>query len=323
LACVNDESFTETIFVDEPDADPNSELYAFNQWLDANYLLPYNLAFRYRMQDVGSDMGFNLVPTSLEKSKQMAILTKYLWFEAYGEVVNPEFLKYYGPRIIHLIGSAAYNPNLGTEVLGTAEGGIKVTLYKCNQMNPNDIETINEYYFKTMHHEFAHILHQQKTYPKEFETYSAGHYDPSYWQERQDEIAASLGFASPYGSSQPREDFVEIIANYIVKSDAWWEAWKDMASKEWKQKLGDDGKPKMTEDEYGNLIYVYEPTTDESDGIAGKEVLETKIAICRKRLKESWEIDLDSLRANVMKRQDHIAEALQQGYKEIDEYSNR
>lgn len=320
-ACVQyEDSFTDTIFVDEPAADPDSELYAFDKWLEVNYLNTYNLDFLYKMQDVGSNIEYNLIPTQLEKSKQMAILTKYLWFDAYGEVVGPEFLKYYGPRIIHLIGSGAYNPNLGTVVLGSAEGGIKVTLYECNRIDPMNVDVLNEYYFKTMHHEFSHILHQQKTYPKEFETYSAGHYDPSYWQERADEVAASLGFASPYGSSQPREDFVEIIANFIVKSDAWWKNWLDMASKEWTPKLDKDGNTVTEEDKYGNPQIVYVETTTESDGIKGKEVLEQKIAICRKWLKESWEIDLDSLRANVGERQLHIKEALEEGSAEIDQY---
>jgi substrate import-associated zinc metallohydrolase lipoprotein len=284
--------------VDEPDLNPDSELYPFNKWLEDTYLKSYNLDFRYRMQDVGSNTDFNLVPTDLEKSKQMAILVKYLWFDAYNEVVNPEFLKQHGPRIIHLIGSGAYNPRLGTVVLGTAEAGIKITLYSCNEMVPSRIEELNEYYFKTMHHEFAHILHQKKTYPKDFEKLSAGYYDPSYWQIRTDSEAASLGFASPYGSSQVREDFVEIIANYIVKPEDWWIEWKKMAS-----------KPGVN----SNRDTIADP-------LDGEAIINAKIDICRKWLKESWDIDLDSLHRNVMERQLHIDEALAKGYAEIENY---
>jgi substrate import-associated zinc metallohydrolase lipoprotein len=300
-ACVRfEDSFTCSVFEDEPDLDPASEFYPFNKWLEDNYLIPYNLDFRYRMQDVGSDMDYNLVPAGLEKSKQIAILAKYLWFDAYSEVVNPEFLKQYGPRIIHLIGSGAYNPRLHTVVLGTAEAGIKISLFNCNEVDPNRIDVLNEYYFKTMHHEFAHILHQKKTFPKEFETYSAGYYDPGYWQERTDSEAASLGFASPYGSSQPREDFVEIIANFIVKSDEWWENWKKMAA-----------KPGIGKNQ-----------NEVSDPLDGKAILETKIEICRKWLRESWSIDLDSLRSNVAARQLQINEALIEGNQAIDKYKN-
>ena len=56
-------------------------------------------------------------------------------------------------------------------VLGTAEGGMKITLYNVNDINPDkiDINLLNEYYFQTMHHEFAHILHQTKNYDPAFD----------------------------------------------------------------------------------------------------------------------------------------------------------
>lgn len=289
-ACNDEDDFTESIFIDEEELNPSAETYAFDKWLLENYLEPYNLQFRYKMQDVGSDLDYNLVPTSLTKSQDMAVLVKYLWFDAYNAVAGEEFLKKNGPRIIHLIGSPAYNPVLQTMVLGTAEGGIKVTLYRCNNLNPKNVDEMNEYYFKTMHHEFAHILHQQKTFPKEFETYSAGYYDPSGWQFRTPSQAASLGFVSNYGSSQPREDFVEVIANYIVKTDAQWNHILDLAS-----------KPGV--DESGQII---------DDPLDGKAIIETKLEICKTWLQDAWNINLDSLKAEVQERQKHIDEVLSQ-----------
>jgi substrate import-associated zinc metallohydrolase lipoprotein len=311
-ACVEfDSSYTETVFVDEPDLDPNAENYAFEKWLEDSYLIPYNLEFRYRMQDVGSNTDYNLIPTKLQKSEEMAILVKYLWFDVYGEVVDSVFLKKYGPRIIHLIGSAAYNPNFGTKILGTAEGGIKVTLFDCNRLDPGNLRFNNKYYFHTMHHEFAHILHQQKTFPKEFEKLSAGYYDPMYWQERSDDNEdaksesqidhtqyAPLGFVSAYASGQAREDFVEVISYYITGSDAWWaKLYIDAA------KPGPNGEPTV-------------------NGKTGKEIIEAKVEICRKWLKDAWKIDLDSMRNNVRERQLHVDEALAKGFEEIEKYKN-
>ena len=287
-----DDFSNESVFVDEPDLNPSDYTYAFDKWLEDSYLTPYNLQFRYKMQDVGADMDFNLVPTNFERAQEMAILVKYLWFDVYNTVVHPDFLKAYGPRIIHLIGSAASNPVLGIEILGLAEGGLKVSLFKCNNLNFKDVEMMNEYYFKTMHHEFAHILHQQKTYPKEFENYTAGYYDPAGWQHRSESEAASLGCASPYGSSQPREDFVEIIANYIVKTDAWWANLREMASKPGVNSSGQNVP----------------------DTVDGKAVLEAKLGICRKWMKDAWDIDLDALRAEVQERQLHIEELMSQTY---------
>jgi len=292
-SCSDDDGFdSESVFVDEPELNPNDYTYSFDKWLEETYLIPYNMQFRYKMQDAGADMDYNLVPTNFEKAQQMAILVKYLWFDVYGEVVDPDFLRAYGPRIIHLIGSAASNPVQGTEILGLAEGGLKVSLFKCNDLNYRDIEQMNEYYFKTMHHEFAHILHQQRTYPKEFEVHTAGFYDPVGWQYRTESEAASLGCASPYGSSQPREDFVEIIANYIVKPQDWWDNLYDMAS-----------KPGINSSN--------ETVTDPIDG---KLVLETKVEICRKWLKDSWGIDMDALRAEVQERQLYIEDVMGETY---------
>jgi len=269
--------------------DANSTSYQFDTWLRENYLKTYNLDFRYKMQDVGSDMEYNLVPTSFEKSVQMAKLVKYLWFDAYGAIVGPEFLKENGPKIIHLIGSPAYNPISGTILLGTAEGGIKVTLYRCNEIDPTDIDKLNEYYFKTMHHEFAHILHQKKNYPVEFTQISKGLYDPLGWQYKTASEAATLGFVSSYSRSQIREDFVEIIANYLVKSDADWNNILDMAS-----------KPGV---DYSGAIQA-------DDGIDGKTVILQKLAIASKWLKDSWNIDIVKLRAEIMNREVHINEIL-------------
>lgn len=285
-SCKGEDAFTKSIFVDPEPEDPSSGTYAFDTWLHDNYLVPYNLEFRYKMEDVGSDMDYNLVPTSLEKSEVMAKLVKYLWFDVYGKVVSEDFLRDYGPRIIHLIGSPAYNPTLGTIVLGTAEGGLKVTLYRCNDLDINNVEMMNEFYFKTMHHEFAHILHQQKTYPKEYETYSAGHYDPQAWQNRTDSEAASLGFVSPYAGSQPREDFVEVIANYIVKTDKDWEKILELASKPGINTSG--------------------VTVD--DPLDGKAIILTKLTIGTKWLKDAWDIDIKALRGEVQERQKHIDE---------------
>lgn len=288
-ACTTEDEFTDSIFDTSTTTDNNAAYTAFDNWLREAYLEPYNLDFRYRMQDVGSNQEYNLVPASLSQAQKIAKLVKYLWFDVYGTIVSPEFLKENGPRIIHLIGSPAYNPISGTMLLGTAEGGLKVTLYNCNALNANDVEMMNEFYFKTMHHEFAHILHQKRNYPVEFGLISQGKYNPLGWQYITDSEAASKGFVSPYAASQNREDFVEIIANYLVKTDAQWNNILLMASKP-----GEDYEGKVLPD----------------DGINGEEVILQKLGIARKWLKDSWNIDIDALRAEIMKREAKINEVI-------------
>lgn len=237
----SDDDFTETIFPDQSEElDPNSATYKFDKWLKQTYLDVYNLDFRYKMQDVGTDMNYNLVPATYQNAQDLALLAKHLWFDVYNDVVGPNFLKEYGPRIIHLIGSPAYDPSTGTITVGLAEGGIKVSLFRVNAFDLNSPDQLNEYYFKTMHHEFAHILHQTKTYPAKFNTISVGKYDGSNWQDRQEGVVLSCGFVTTYASSAYREDFAEIIANYIVKTDAQWERFYNLASRGWATPSGDD-----------------------------------------------------------------------------------
>lgn len=320
LATACDDALDDTsIFEPVPEElDPNSESYLLDKFLQDNFLNIYNLQFRYKMEDVGSDLEYNLVPTSYESSTDIAILTKYLWFDAYNKVAGPEFLKMYGPRIIHLIGSPAYNPANGTIVLGTAEGGLKVTLYRCNSINPADVDMLNEFYFRTMHHEFAHIMHQTKTYPKEYGLISASFYDPQGWQDKNDSVMTSLGFVRNYATAEAREDFAETISQYITRTDKQWNQILSSATKGWKQQLDKEGNP--VEDGQGNILY--EPADADTDGVDGKAVILQKVSIARQWMKDSWNIDLDALRAEVLKRQSEMdIEALREegGFKDKDE----
>ena len=86
-------------------------------------------------------------------------------------------MRKHAPAILHIVGSAAWNGD-GTITLGTAEGGLKITLYMTNWLNPKDIANMNKWFFKTMHHEFTHILQQDINYPQEYNLISAEDYRP-------------------------------------------------------------------------------------------------------------------------------------------------
>lgn len=221
LASCSEEKLGPTIFPTDPEpVDPNGYTYKFDKWVEENFLLPYNLDYKYRMEDIESQMDYNLVPATFENARDLCLLTKFLWFDTYEEATGSKtFLKLYGPRILHLIGSPAYNPSAGTEILGLAEGGLKVTLFKVNEMQLDNVNMLNEYYFRTMHHEFGHILHQTKSYPTDFNLISTGRYDSGTWQNKPIGLMASRGFITPYASSQAREDFAETIANYLTRND--------------------------------------------------------------------------------------------------------
>lgn len=240
LSC-SEEEFGPSIFREEVGAAGNASItFPLDSFCRVSFLEPYNMRFIYRMEDNESDMNYNLVPCSYEQSLILATLCKYLWYDVYRDNVENGgvFLKKYSPRMIHVIGSPAYNPVQGTEVLGTAEGGIKITLYNGNALSPDDIDYMNEYFFKTMHHEFFHILNQNVNRPVSFDALSAGKYNPNTWTTLHDSVAAGMGFVSPYASSQSGEDWVEVMANYIVKDIRTWDVMMSSASFEW-ESVGD------------------------------------------------------------------------------------
>lgn len=230
----NDDDFTETIFPDVPTtADPSSATYKFDTWLNQNFRDVYNMSFLYRLDDAETNYDYNVTPASLENSMKMAVLTKYVWYDAYAEAyggsadnLDPGFLKQVGPKMINLIGSYMYNTD-NTVTLGYATGGVKITLTAINDVDFNDISQLNNRYFHTMHHEYCHILHQTRNYPTEFNLLSNGRYDASNWGNRNGGVCASLGLITPYAGKNYTEDFAETVSNWITRTDAdyemiWW-----------------------------------------------------------------------------------------------------
>ena len=234
LSSCKDDDLGTTIF-DTTDYHLDRTVYSFplDTFVKVNFQEPYNMRYLYRLQDIGSDMDYNLTPCSYDQCINLAVLNKYLWYDVYRDVVGDEFLKTYSPRVMHIIGSPAYNPTSGTIKLGTAEGGLKITLYNAESLVPSDLDNLNEYFFKTMHHEFSHILHQNINYPTDFNLISKPFYNTASWQDTPDSVALGQGFVSKYASSQAREDWVEIIANYIVKDSVTWANMLEGATKSW------------------------------------------------------------------------------------------
>ena len=251
--------------------DSNVEMNEFDEWLLDNYVTPYNIEFIYRMEYIESDMNYYLVPAQYEKSVQIAKLMIHLCLQAYDEVTgDKEFIRTYFPKMIHIIGSAAYRNN-GTMVLGTAEGGLKITLYMINSLQL-DPDYLNEYYFHTMHHEFAHILHQTKPYSSDFEMISGTEYVKDTWNDafKDDADAQQHGFITPYAASEANEDFVELLSTYITNTPKFW---SDML-----KTAGNDGSA----------------------------IIEQKFDIVYNYMKNTWGIDLNDLRDVILKRQGEI-----------------
>lgn len=280
-AC-KDKIDSESIFENVPVLDENSATYEFDKYLYENYQLKYNIAFQYKLDDESTDMDYNLVPVGYRQAQIVAHAVKYLWLDVYDKQQGPEFLKLYAPRIINVIGCPAINAAQGTETLGVAEGGVKITLYNMNDIDLDNMAWLNKYIFHVMHHEFSHILHQTKSFPKEYELISAGKYDALSWQYRTDAQAYSLGFVTPYSMSEAHEDFVEVISSYITDTREVWQARGFTMAEDHTHIEAID------EDQEGTLI------------------IATKIKMCKDWLLEKYDYELDSLRAEVQRRQDAL-----------------
>ena len=231
-SCKSDDDFTESIFdTSIKDVDEKSATAEFDQWLHDNFLVPYNVEIQYRFNFTASDKNFQLTPAEYGRSQLLAHFIRYLFYDVYTKYAGDNFMKQYGPRMFHFIGSTGYSPTTGTEVLGTAAGGVKITLYNVNEIKPwsptvnytaDDVEVLNERIFHTMHHEFSHILHQTKSYPITFGQVTSGSYDPIDWQERDSTSTHQLGYVTHYGSSATYEDFVETLSCIITDTDHRW-----------------------------------------------------------------------------------------------------
>lgn len=288
VACSEDDLDSQSIFRDETVTEEND----FDRWLQNNYVDNYNIQFKYRFEFKESDDDYNLAPADYDKAVALAKLTKYMWLESYEAVVGKDFIRTYCPKIMHLVGSPAYNDN-GSIVLGTAEGGMKITLYNVNNLDLNDLrlDFLNQWYFHTMHHEFAHILHQTKNYPTEFNNVTKDSYQSTSWINLTDSITAwKMGYITPYASNEAREDFVEVLSTYITNPQSYWDYVLERADPKWSHTLQE-----------GYESYVKSDTN-------GRDLLNTKLEIVREWLQDSWGIDIDELRAEVLYRSEHFKE---------------
>jgi substrate import-associated zinc metallohydrolase lipoprotein len=192
-----------------------------DKWLTDNFVKPYNIEVLYRWQPYEVPLAKTLVPPLVDQVRPAMEAVKQIWIDPYVKVAGADFVKKYCPKQYVLVGSANWN-NDGTITLGTAEGGRKVVLYQINYVDKTNTAAIKEQ-MHTIHHEFAHILHQNILYPLDYKRITPGSYT-SNWYNVSDAQALSLGYVTPYSMSNPDEDFVEVIATMLVEGKAGFDA---------------------------------------------------------------------------------------------------
>lgn len=268
VSCSEDDLSAESVItIDKKQAND------FDKWLTANFVNPYNLEFKYRYEYKETDADYYTIPAELNQAIEMAHLVKYLCLESYDEVAGIDFTRNYFPKMIFTIGEWEYRNN-GTIILGTAESGKKILLTGVNYLDTykSSPAALNHYYFKTIHHEFTHILNQTKEYSAEFKLITGNSYVADSWSKEPFDVGyLERGFISDYAQHSDTEDFAEMMSLYVTNSKEQWD--------EWMAEAGENGAP----------------------------LLQAKLDIVKSYMKDSWGIDMDKLRDTILRRQADLA----------------
>lgn len=262
----------------------------FDKWLEENFRNPYNIDFKYRYEEIETDLNYYTVPADFWMSVKMAHLVKYLCVDTYNEVAGIEFTRSYFPKMFFLDGTWHFRNN-GSYELGTAEGGKKICLMGINYLDGvldgsyddrfDLAEGLNYYYIKTIHHEFTHILNQTIDYPTSFRQVTPGSYvSDSQFSEPYVSNYLKRGFITAYAQTRSEEDFAEMIAEYVTHDANWWNERMKAADKIW------------------------EGDADQSQ--TGRVLIEQKLDIARAYMQDTWGIDLDKLRDVILRRQGNV-----------------
>ena len=204
---------------------------AIDNYIYDNYTKPFNISVKYKWELGEVDLNRTLVPPKEEQILPLMNAIKNVWVDTYVNEAGVPFFKNISPKFFVLVGSPAYNGD-GSIKLGTAEGGRKVVLYNINDFrikgmngyNPNtDTAGVTEM-FRTIQHEFAHILDQNIRVPISFSAGSANSYT-SDWLNVTPEDARDNGFITPYSNSGRDDDWAEMISFLLVNGQAYFDAY--------------------------------------------------------------------------------------------------
>jgi substrate import-associated zinc metallohydrolase lipoprotein len=192
--------------------EPTPSTDELDVYIQKNFVKPYGIAVRYAYVDRYVDPSKRVTPADRDNVIPMLKFLESYWIKPFTDVANGSaFFKRYVPSEVVFIGSTIYNAD-GTEILGTADAGARITLSRVNY-----IDTLDQQWLflqlGTIYHEFAHVMHQNFKLPPNFQSISPQGYSSSgSWFVLSDEEALQRGFVSPYATSAFNEDFAETVA---------------------------------------------------------------------------------------------------------------
>lgn len=254
-----------------------------DKWIRSNYTTPFNIEVKYRWDNSELDNTKQLTPPHEEAVQPFLQNMMNIWIDPYVKHGGEDFMKSYIPKLIVLVGSHNMSSD-GSIILGQAEGGRKVTIFDLNYIS-FDFEGVDDYNkkkqlevilrtFRTMHHEFGHILHQTTAYPVEFKKIT-----PNYvrnWMNYTDSDANKMGFITSYSMLNPDEDFVEMLSMMLTMSNG-----------EWNQKID------------GIKVYDENYEVDEEASAVPRALIREKERMIAAYMAATWDIDIYELQADI------------------------
>ena len=202
---------------DAPIIDLGGETWAkgpIDEFIKTNFTDNYNIEVKYKWDPYEIAFTKNITPVKENNVIPALEAVKTIWMKPYENVIGANFLRKFAPRQFVLAGSAEYNGD-GTITLGEAENGRKITLLVINYFQKQDVAEVIRM-LHTIHHEFAHILHQNILYPRDFKQLNPEWYTAS-WFNTDTETANAQGLVTPYAKSSADEDFVETLSFLLVE----------------------------------------------------------------------------------------------------------
>ncbi|MNK59054.1 hypothetical protein D3C87_781530 [compost metagenome] len=189
-----------------------------DNWIDSNYLVPYNINAQYKWNQNTVDNTRYLFPPTITKVQPALEVVKQIWLNSYAVIGGADFVKKIAPREIVLVGGVNSNSN-GTRTLGIAEGGQRITLFEVDNLNVKNRAIVAEF-IHTIQHEYIHILNQTKP----FDEQAWGKITPSgytaTWHLETTAASRELGFITNYARSNVVEDFAETASVILISTKA-------------------------------------------------------------------------------------------------------
>lgn len=218
-ACKKD-SFTPVDMSELNEDDPTAHT-ALDDWLDKNFLDPYNARVIYRYHRYYHEADRNVSPPDVQYVQPTMQMVLDGFVDPYLNIAGETFVKENLPREWVLYGSTSYDAS-DVGYAGTASGGVRINLFGLNNftLTPSYVESR----LQVIHHEYTHILNQRFIMPADFQEITKAHYNGN-WKSVNGDSAHKWGYVTAYASQNPVEDFAETTSHLLVEGQPWYDYW--------------------------------------------------------------------------------------------------